>query len=54
MVTLASETRWESDPEKSLGVTRGIYLNLPTDVPLWLRTDEFVQLERARLEAVLT
>ena len=53
IVALADDIRWESDPEKSLGVTRSIYLNLPTDVPLWLRTDEFVELDRERLEAVL-
>lgn len=51
--TLAAEVQWETAPARSLGVARGIYLNLPPDVPLWLSRDEFVELEPERLAKIL-
>jgi len=51
--TLAAELRWDSAPGRSLGVARGIYLNLPEDVPLWLRSDHFVETDPPRLAEIL-
>jgi 5-methylcytosine-specific restriction endonuclease McrA len=53
LVTLAGDADWESDAGRSLGVARGIYLHLPSDVPLWLRGKEFVEFEPERLARIL-
>lgn len=51
--TLADDVRWGSDAARSLGVARGIYLNLPRDIPLWRLRDEFVELDPERLTRIL-
>ena len=51
--TLARDVDWESDRDRSMGVARGIYLNLPPDVPLWLRGREFVEFDPWELAGVL-
>lgn len=51
--TLAGELDWETDRERSMGVARGIYLNLPPDVPLWLRGQEFTEFDPGQLAGIL-
>ncbi|HEX6212115.1 MAG TPA: HNH endonuclease domain-containing protein [Methylomirabilota bacterium] len=50
---LAQQTAWEREPDRSVGVARGIYLRLPADARLWLRHREFVDPDAARLAAAL-
>jgi hypothetical protein len=51
---LARQTAWERQPDRSAGVARGIYLRLPLDARLWLRRQEFVAPDAAKLAAGLT
>lgn len=39
---LATETRWNRQPVRTLSVARAIYPRLPSDARLWLRGNEFV------------
>jgi hypothetical protein len=50
---LARETTWDRDRGRSLGVARGIYWRLPDAARLWLRRNEFVNLDRPMLELAL-
>lgn len=54
LAELASWVGWESNGERSLSVARGIYLHLPAHVPLWIRGDEFGQLDPRRMAALLS
>lgn len=51
--TLAADVDWEADRDRSVGVARGIYLNLPADVPLWLRGQEFVEFDPQVVAGIL-
>ena len=51
---LARQTAWDRQPARSAGVARGIYLRLPLDARLWLRRQEFVAPDAAKLAAALT
>lgn len=53
LVQVAEHLGWESAPGRSLGVARGIYLNLADDVRLWLRSDYFVDNDPSRLAGIL-
>jgi hypothetical protein len=53
LAEVAAHAGWETAPERSLGVARGIYLHLPPHVPLWLRGRDFAPVEPERLTAVL-
>lgn len=50
---VAEEAAWESAPERSVSVTRAIYLRLPSDAQLWKRGEEYVEAEPERLRAAL-
>jgi 5-methylcytosine-specific restriction endonuclease McrA len=50
---VAREARWETAPERSVSVTRAIYLRLPPDARLWQRKEEFVEAEPEELRAAL-
>jgi hypothetical protein len=54
LADLATAARWESDDRRSLSVARGIYLHLPAHVPLWIRADQFGELDPDRLAALLS
>ena len=54
LADLARQTAWERQPDRSAGVARGIYLRLPLDARLWLRRQEFVAPDAAKLAAALT
>jgi len=50
---VAENARWESAPDRSVSVTRAIYLRLPADAKLWRGGQEFVEAEPEAVEAVL-
>jgi len=50
---LAQDLDWEADRDRSVGVARGIYLNLPADVPLWLKGQEFVEFDPQIVAGIL-
>jgi 5-methylcytosine-specific restriction endonuclease McrA len=50
---VAEEARWESAPERSLSVTRAIYLRLPPDAKLWEGGRSFVEAEPEELRTAL-
>ena len=50
---VAADAGWESDPGRSLSVTRAVYLRLPADARLWREGREFVEAEPEELETVL-
>lgn len=41
LADIAERARFDHDPERVLGVARGIYTRLPVQARLWLRGDEF-------------
>lgn len=43
---IAADARWETAPERTLKVARGIYGGLPEETQLWLRRDFFVALDK--------
>jgi len=49
---LARQAAWESHPDRTLGIARGIYLRLGASARLWVRADQFEAAEPARLQAV--
>jgi hypothetical protein len=49
----AAEHVGERHPDRTRGVARAIYLQLPTEAQLWLRGKEFVAPDRSRLLAAL-
>jgi 5-methylcytosine-specific restriction endonuclease McrA len=51
---LAEETAWDRHADRSRSVARGIYLRLPHDARLWLRSREFVRPDAAMIETALT
>ncbi len=53
LTQVAGEARWESAPDRSLSITRAVYLRLPSDARLWKEGKEFVEAEPEELEAVL-
>ena len=50
---VAEDARWETAPERSVSVTRAIYLRLPADAKLWKRGEEFVEAKPEALRSVL-
>jgi 5-methylcytosine-specific restriction endonuclease McrA len=50
---IAGDTGWERHSPRTLSVARAIYLGLPPDVRLWLRRNEFVEVDRDTLTATL-
>lgn len=50
---IARDSRWENNARRSFSVTRGVYLRLPARVPLWLRGQDFVALDREHLIGLL-
>jgi hypothetical protein len=40
--------------DRGRGIARSIYTNLPADMLLWERADDFVPLDTARVAAALT
>lgn len=53
LADVAKRAGWETDANRSLGVARGIYLPLPAEFPLWVRSREFVGSEPERLVELL-
>ena len=53
MADLASSTRWETEPARSLAITRSCYAHLPAGTPLWRRADEFTYEEPSLITARL-
>lgn len=53
LLEVAAGARWETAPDRSLSVTRAIYLRLSSGARLWLGGSEFEVAEPAELEAVL-
>lgn len=50
---VAGDVGWESAPERSVSVTRAIYLRLPAGAQLWQRGQEFVEAVPEQLRAAL-
>lgn len=50
---LAKGRQWESHPEETLGVARGVYLRLSAEARLWVRGPEFALADRSGLLAAL-
>lgn len=53
LLDLARAGNWETDPDRSLGVARGIYMNLPRHVPLWVLRDRFDDQDPDQLAQIL-
>ena len=53
LTELAHRSTWDRQPSRSLNVARAIYLRLPADAKLWLRTREFVAPDQATIGAAL-
>ncbi len=49
LLGIAAERKWESHPEETLAVARGIYLRLPRGARLWLRGPDFAPADPDRL-----
>jgi CRISPR/Cas system Type II protein with McrA/HNH and RuvC-like nuclease domain len=49
LTAIASEASWDTNPERTRGVARSIYLHLPGDARLWLSGSDF---EPARMDAI--
>jgi HNH endonuclease len=52
LARIAHEQKWESRPERAVGVARAIYRMLPDDARLWRAGAEFVPIERERSRIV--
>ncbi len=50
---VASQVRWESHLDRTLGAARGIYLRLGEGTRLWLARDEFLKVEPGLVQAAL-
>lgn len=50
---VAGDVGWESAPERSVSVTRAIYLRLPAGAQLWQRGQKFVEAVPEQLWAAL-
>jgi hypothetical protein len=50
---VASEIRWESHLERTLGAARGIYFRLGEGTRLWLAKDEFLKVEAGLVQMAL-
>lgn len=53
LATLATSLAWENEADRSLNVARGIYLRLPSHVPLWILGSDFGRPDLPRLAEVL-
>jgi 5-methylcytosine-specific restriction endonuclease McrA len=51
---IAAATRWDLNPDRGRGIARSIYNNLPADMLLWERADDFVPLDAAGVAAALS
>ncbi len=49
LLGIAADRKWESHPEETLSVARGIYLRLPRGARLWLRGPDFAPADPDRL-----
>lgn len=54
LADLAERAAWERHAGRSLSVARAIYLRLPTDARLWLRSGEFVAPDSVIIDGALT
>ncbi|MGH7545060.1 MAG: HNH endonuclease, partial [Gemmatimonadota bacterium] len=52
-VEIARAANWATDPERTLGVARGIYLSLPEDARLWVRRRDFEVIDRPTVARAL-
>jgi hypothetical protein len=53
LADLASDEEWESHPEDTLGVARGMYFRLPAAARLWVNGPEFSPADLPQLREVL-
>jgi hypothetical protein len=53
LARIANQETWESRSGRTLGVARAIYRMLPDDARLWRMGQEFIVIERPRIEAAL-
>ncbi len=53
LAQIAHDKRWESQPERILGVARAIYLMMPDDAPLWRFGGSFTRMNRHRIREIL-
>ncbi len=53
LIEIASQVGWEHDAERCLGTTRGIYVRLPPETPLWLSATTFVGNDRDSIRRIL-
>lgn len=53
LASIASQNKWERQPERTFGSARGIYLMLPDGTRLWNGGSEFVPMDRARIAEAL-
>lgn len=51
---IAESASWESAPMRTMGVTRALYLRLPSDAKLWRQADEYVDAEPEALSLLLS
>ena len=53
LADLAREYEWARDTERTFGVARAVYLKLPDDARLWVRSSDFEPIQRARIADAL-
>lgn len=53
LAQIAREQSWESRPDRTLGVVRAIYRNLPDDARLWVSGRDFARIDAPRLAMTL-
>jgi hypothetical protein len=53
LLDMTTDLRWESHPDDTLGVARGIYLRLPTRTRVWLRSNELCSADPDRFRQIL-
>ncbi len=53
LTQIANAVSWESNPERTLGVARALYLPLPAGARLWSQADGLVPADLSTLRALL-
>ena len=43
LASVAGNALWESDPHRTLGLTRSCFAHVPVGTPLWVQADEFAE-----------
>ena len=43
LASVAGKALWESDPHRTLGLTRSCFAHVPVGTPLWVQADEFAE-----------